>query len=253
MTKVVARDVKVSKRARHVVAICKGIADQLVQGGIRASKISIIPNGVDTSLFHPKVRDGDLAKKLGVEGRIVYGYASNVRRLEGIQTIIEAWPRIVRRIPGAIFLLLGDGSYLSKLKVIAREHGVEETFLFLGRVPHEEMVSYYSIFNVFVVPRIPEPVCEIVTPLKPFEAMAMGVPVIASDVSALREMVRDGETGILFRAGDPDALAECCIQMGEDAGLRDRISLQARDWVTKERDWAAVTSRYREVYDSVCH
>jgi len=245
-----AEDVRVANKADRVVAICQGIADQLVYGGIPSDRISIVPNGVDTSVFHPIDRNKELAARLGVEGKIIYGYATNVRRLEGIQAVIKTWPHIVKAIPEAVFVLIGDGSYLSTLKALARDYGLGDTFRFLGRVPHAEMRAYYSLLDVFVVPRIPEPVCEIVTPLKPLEAMAMGIPIIASNVSALCEMVQNEKTGILFKAGDPKALAEACLEIGENVGLRNRISAQARAWVKQERDWTVLTSLYRDVYDS---
>ena len=247
--KAILPDIEIIKKTTHVVAICKGIADMLVRGGVRANKISIIPNGVDSSLFHPRPCDNELAKKLRINGRIIYGYATNIRRLEGIQTIIEAWPIVTREIPNALFLVLGDGRYLSMLKDLVREHNVSDSFLFLGRVPHEEILSYYSLLNAFVVPRIPEPVCQIVTPLKPLEAMSMGIPVIASDLPALREMVQNEETGILFKADDPKALAEACIKVGKNVLLRGKISSQAKEWVTKERDWTVLTLLYRQLYN----
>ena len=244
-------DVRAGGKANHVVAICKGIADVLVQGGIPPGKIDIVPNGVDTSAFRPLNRDEQLAREIGIDGKLVYGYATNVRRLEGIQDVVKAWKEVTKILPDAVFLLIGNGKYMDVLKELVREKGVGDTFRLLGRVPHAEMRAYYSLLDVFVVPRIPEPVCHIVTPLKPLEAMAMGIPVVASDVSALREMVQDGETGVLFEAGNSDSLAATCIEVGKDARLRRELSLKARQWVEKEREWAVVTCLYSSIYESL--
>ncbi len=251
VVKATHKDVRAGGKADHVVAICKGIADVLVQGGIPHGKIDIVPNGVDTSAFRPLSRDEKLAREIGVQGKLVYGYATNVRRLEGIQDVVKAWKEVIKILPDAVFLLIGDGTYMDTLKELVRENGVGDTFRLLGRVPHAEMRAYYSLLDVFVVPRIPEPVCHIVTPLKPLEAMAMGIPVVASDVSALREMVQDGETGVLFEAGNSDSLASTCIEVGKDAQLRKELSVKARQWVEKERDWAVVTSLYLSIYESL--
>lgn len=243
-----SEDVRVANKADRVVAICEGIAKQLIRNGVSAHKISIVPNGVDASTFYPLVRNRHLAKQLSLEGSLVYGYATNVRRLEGIQIVVQSWLHVKKRIPNAIFLLIGDGSYMSVIRRLAREYGVEDSWRFVGRIPHSKMQEYYSLFDVFVVPRLPEPVCEIVTPLKPLEAMAMGIPVVASGVSALREMVQDGKTGLLFEPGDPESLASVCVQIGMDSPLRRDLSVAARSWVERERDWAHITSRYSSIY-----
>ena len=248
LSKAVAPDIETGRRASHIVAICRGIADLLVREGIPAGKISIVPNGVDTTHFKPRLRDDELASTLGLDNHTIYAYATNVRRLEGIQTIIEAWPSVIDAVPNAVFLLIGDGPYLEILKKMVRERGLDRSFRFIGSVPYHEMPSYFSIFDVFVVPRIPEPVCEIVTPLKPLEAMAMEIPVIASDVAALREIIIDGYTGILFESGNPVSLTAACVRLAKDTNLRNTLASGAAIWVRNERDWVAVTRLYNGVY-----
>ena len=132
----VARDVAAAKRAGRVVAICRGIADILTRNGVRSSRMSIVPNGVDTSAFTPVPYDKELADQLGLKGRFVYGYATNVRRLEGIQNIVRVWPLIKKAVPEAAFLLIGDGGYLETLRQMVREHGIEDDWRIVGRVPH---------------------------------------------------------------------------------------------------------------------
>lgn len=251
ISKAIQDDVRIARESDHVVAICKGIADQLICEGISPNKISIVPNGVDVSIFHPKKKDVDLARQIKVNDKFVFGYATNVRYLEGLQSVIEAWPYIIKEIPNAVFLLLGDGNYLDNLKKLAKDHGIENSFRCMGRVLHKEILSYYSLFDVFVVPRVPEPVCEIVTPLKPLEAMAMEIPTIASDVGALKEMIQDRKTGLLFRAGDAQELSRHCIEIATNADLRKAISLRARKWVEQNRDWRIIASQYKTIYHSL--
>lgn len=247
----VAADVVAANKAHRVVAICQGIADVLVRNGVASSKISIVPNGVDAAAFAPADYDEELADQLGLKGRFVYGYATNVRRLEGVQDVVRAWPQIKKAVPEAVFLLIGDGDYMAPLRQLVRESGVQDDWKMVGRVPHSQVKSYYSLLDVFVVPRIAEPVCEIVTPLKPLEAMAMGIPVVASNVLALREMVADGRTGLVFNAGDPESLATVCIRIAADGDLRSAIQRSARDWVLAERDWRVIASYYHAVYQSM--
>ncbi len=247
----VARDVAAANKADHVVAICQGIADVLVRNGVSSSRISVVPNGVDVSLFAPVDYDQELAAELDLKGRFVYGYATNVRRLEGVQDVVRAWPRIKKAVPEAAFLLIGDGTYTETLRQLVCRCGVQEDWRIVGRVPHSRVRAYYSLLDAFVVPRVAEPVCQIVTPLKPLEAMAMGIPVVASNVSALREIVADGETGLLFDAGNPESLATVCVRAASDGSLRAAMRRAAREWVLAERAWRTIASRYQSVYQSM--
>lgn len=240
-----------NRRVRHVVAICQAIADQLVKQGVDARKISIVPNGVDTSAFRKRNRNQQLLRDLGLQGRFVFGYITSVRRMEGIQCVIEAWRTVLREIPEAVFVLIGGGAYLDTLKRIVDERGLNDSFRFVGLVPFDRVLDYYSLLDVFVVPRISAPVCHMVTPLKPLEAMAMEIPVIASDVRALREMVIEGQTGVLFQADDPKSLASACVRMARDHGGRRQLSQTARAWVERERDWRAIALRYDSIYSSL--
>lgn len=251
ISRCVAADVKLAKEVDLVVAICWGIAQRLISEGVPEEKISIVPNAVESRRFKKLDKDLSLLKKLNLEGKTVFGYVTNVRRLEGIQDFIKAWRRINKELPNAIFLLVGTGHYFHSLKKMVDEAGIEDSFLMVGSVPHREVSSYYSVIDIFVVPRIREPVCEIVTPLKPLEAMAMGIPVVASDVAALREMIEDGETGLLFKAGDIDALSRACIVIGKDKVLRKDIAAKAMNWVANERDWSKIVMRYGDVYDKI--
>ena len=248
ISEAIAGDVREAGRADHVIAICKGIADALVAEGVPASKITVVPNGVDPNRFSRTEKCSGLVDALGLHGKLVFGYMTNVRRLEGIQTVIEAWPQVVRELPDAVFLVVGDGDHLARLKELAARERIEDHIKFTGQVPHPEVLSYYSLLDVFVVPRIPDPVCTLVSPLKPLEAMAMGLPVVASDLPPLTEMVRDQETGLLFRPGDPQSLADACIRIGRSRETRKKLGEQARTWVERERDWKKIAALYKDVY-----
>jgi glycosyltransferase involved in cell wall biosynthesis len=250
ISEAIRSDLKACGRADRVVAICNGIAEQLISKGIPAKKITVIPNGVDTAKFHSRDKDVKLAKRLKVEQSFVYGYITNVRRLEGIQTVIQAWPKILEKIPNAVFLLIGEGAFINNLKSMVEVEGLSRYFRFIGRVPHSEIISYYSLIDVFVVPRIPEPVCHMVTPLKPLEAMSIGIPIVASDVDALKEFIKEGESGLLFRSADHTSLSDTCIRLAKEDELRIKLSENARTWVIENRDWSVIASQYQELYNN---
>jgi glycosyltransferase involved in cell wall biosynthesis len=247
-----AADVRMSLRAERVFVIGREIGRQLMLGGVSSDAITYTPNGVDTREFQPLPRDTELAKRLEIEGKTVFGYITNVRRLEGIQTVIDAWPQVLEKIPNAVFILVGDGDYLCELKHLVENRKLAQSWRFPGRVQHGKIGSYYSVIDAFVVPRLPEPVCRIVPPLKPLEAMAMGVPVIVSNVPALLEIVSPDETGLTFEAGAPDSLAQTLVRMNADVALRNELAGRARTWVCEHRDWAVVSRPYTEVYTALC-
>lgn len=251
ITKLVIDDIQVSKKANKCIAICKGIADVLVKGGVPANKIEIVPNAVEPDKFPIIKKDVGLTERLKLENKIIFGYVTNVRWFEGIQTIIKAWPKIIKKNPNAIFLLIGDGPYLEKLKSNIKELGIEKSFLTIGRIPHNDIAMYYSLIDIFVVPRINVPVSNIVTPLKPLEAMISKKAIIVSDVNALKEMVIDGETGLHFRADDEKHLAEVCIKLANDTELRTKLGEDGRKWVIKNRTWDINAKQYTEIYNNL--
>jgi len=251
MMNAVKDEVDACQKADKCIAICKGIADVLIKGGISSDKIEIVPNGVDPDKFIIMDKDLNLSKSMKLDDKIIFGYVTSVRWFEGIQTMVKAWPKILKEIPNAIFLLIGDGNYLETIKDMIKEYDIENSFLALGRIQHDSISSYYSLIDVFVVPRIDVPVSHIVTPLKPLEAMINRKPVVVSDVNALKEMVIDGETGLHFKADDHNHLADVCIQLAKDSTLRDSLGNQARNWVLENRTWEKIAGQYSEIYNKL--
>jgi len=133
-------------------------------------------------------------------------------------------------------------------EAIYRDLGIDNRVVFAGRVPHDEIQHYYDLIDVLVYPRRPMRLTEIVTPLKPLEAMAQGRVLIASDVGGHRELIRDGETGYLFRAGDVYALAATIEAVLAQRSGWDVVRAKARRFVETERTWASSAARYVHVY-----
>jgi PEP-CTERM/exosortase A-associated glycosyltransferase len=244
-------DRKAMHRADRVVTISAGLRRELMAKGVPEEKIDIVPNGVDADIFTPHARDKELAGRVGVADNFVIGFAGMLRRIEGLDIVIEVLPALMKHIPNLKVLFIGGGDDAERLQATALRLGVADHVIFTGMVDHASILAYYSLIDVCVYPRIDARVNHIVTPLKPLEAMAMEKCVVASNVGGLAELVRDGQTGLLFRVGAHDDFLRCCLSLVENAELRARLGAQAREWVVRERDWRSLVARYRETYEKL--
>lgn len=248
-----ARDVETAcmQRATAVVTLSETMKqDILGRGGIDPDRVIVVPNGVDVDRFVPGPRDEALASSLGIGDEVVVGYISSLVAYEGIDTLITAVARLRERGRRVRLLIVGDGDAARTLRVTARQLGLLEdgTAIFTGRVPHAEVDRYYRTIDVFVVPRTNDRVSQLVTPLKPYEAMSMEKAMVVSGVPALLEIVREGETGRSFAPEDPDALAAVLDELIDDPEQRRRLGEAARLWVAENRTWALNGQRYLDLY-----
>lgn len=234
----------------QVTTICDGLRRDIALRGIPDERITVIPNAVDASAFSfGAAPDPQLRSSLGLNGATVLGFAGSFYGYEGIHLLIEAAKRMLPRHPTLRILLVGGGPQEQALKAQAASTGLKDHVIFAGRVPHAQVQRYYELIDVFAYPRLPIRLTELVTPLKPLEAMAQGSMLVASDVGGHRELIRDGETGFLFRAGHADALVEVIERLLARREMWPQIGAQARRFVEAERTWAASVGRYAAVYD----
>ena len=249
MYKYIARmEADAAKGATHVFTITGALRDEMVRRGVSAEKITVLPNGVDTERFTPIPRDEELALELGVQGKTVIGYVGSILDYEGLGLLIEAAAALASERDDFHVLLVGDGAELESFRDRVREEGLDRVITFTGRVPHEEVERYYSLVDITPFPRLPLPVCEMVSPLKPFEAMAMGKAVVASDVAALAEIVTPGTNGLLHAKGEAASLTSELRRLLDDPELVKRLGSQAREWVVQHRDWRQISTIVAETY-----
>jgi PEP-CTERM/exosortase A-associated glycosyltransferase len=246
------RELECALQADRVVTLSETMKAELVQRGVPGEKVDVVPNVVDADIFVPIERDLALVSKLGIHREsAVLGYISTFWKYEGIRTLIDAVARLRARGHNVCALLVGDGEDRKNLEAHAAAVGVRDHVCFAGRVPHTEVARYYSVIDFFVVPRIAATVCQLVTPLKPLEAMATGRVLVVSGVRALRELVDDGVTGLVFRPEDPAHLADIVEPLLHDSGRRDAMGRAAREWVCQNRAWSGNGQRYVDLYRSM--
>lgn len=240
------------RNADHVFTICEGLRRDIVERGIEESKVTVIPNAVDVDSFgRGGVADPVLMERLNLHGCAIVGFIGSFYAYEGLDLLLEAFPRLLAARPDVRILLVGGGPQEAALKEQAVRLGVVDKVIFTGRVPHVEVGRYYDLVDVLAYPRRAMRLTDLVTPLKPLEAMAQGRLLVASDVGGHRELISDGETGVLFRAGSAESLAEALLQLLADEDRWPRLRRAGRAYVEAHRNWRSSVARYALVYDRV--
>jgi PEP-CTERM/exosortase A-associated glycosyltransferase len=240
-----------ARRVDALVAICAGIREDMLRRGVDARKVHVVPNGVQTDAFLPAPPDEAVRARHGLQGRTVVAYIGTLFPFEGVELLVRALGRLIRDegrddVRGVI---VGEGPTHEACRAMTEAAGLGGKVLHLGRVPHAEVRALYSIADVLVYPRERSRLTDLVTPLKPLEAMAMEKAVIGSDVGGLRELIEDEVTGLIHRPGDADDLAGKIRRLVGDAGLRLALGRRARAWVVENRQWRTLVERNLDIYD----
>lgn len=243
-------ETRACRKVDAVFTICDGLRQDLLARGIPSPKLSLAPNAIEPERLSPvEAPDAALKAEIGLNEGPVIGFIGSFYHYEGLRLLIEAFPQIEQAIPGAQLLFVGGGKEDAGLRAAAAPFG--ERIKFTGRIPPERVPAHYSLIDLLVYPRLKIRLTDLVTPLKPLEAMAMKRRFVASDVGGHRELVEDGVTGRLFTAGSVEALAGSVIESlkkantPEDQGILER----ALAFVREERSWSAIARRYTPVYE----
>jgi PEP-CTERM/exosortase A-associated glycosyltransferase len=244
-----AMETWVLKRADAVTCICEGIRSDLIARGIAPGKITIVPNAVDAGRFQPVgARDSAIEKRLHLAGKKVIAFIGSFYDYEGLDLLVTAMPRLLAARPDIRLLLVGGGQVTEALKRQVVQLGLQDAVVMTGRVPYEEIETYYSVTDVLVYPRKSMRLTELVTPLKPLEAMAQKSMFLASDVGGHKELVRDGVTGTLFKADDIDDLVRSLLALLEQEDRWPAIRAAGREYVENERNWVNSVANLKPVY-----
>jgi PEP-CTERM/exosortase A-associated glycosyltransferase len=242
-------------RVNAITTICEGLRAEIIARGVASDRVSVIPNAVDIDSFQQSTVSAieecnfsSLAKRLGLEGNIVLGFIGSFYAYEGLNLLLEAMPAMIAAQPAVKLLLVGGGVQEEALKQQAERLGIHDHVVFTGRVPHAEVPHYYNLIDILIYPRHRMRLTELVTPLKPLEAMAQGRLLVASDVGGHKELIEDNVTGWLFSAGDANALAARVLQLIDAPERWPILRKAAREFVERERTWKSSVARYENIY-----
>lgn len=245
-------EIETAKQSDYVFTITQALKEILVENGVQESKIRVLPNAVDSKKFTVTKKDKELEHELGFKNKLVIGYIGSFVDYEGLDLLLEACA-LLKESHGDAFklLLVGDGDVMQQLRRTVQFLQLEEHVVFTGRVSHDEVQRYYSLIDIAPLPRKGLRVCELVSPLKPFEAMASGKVLITSSVQALAEIVDDGKTGLVFEKDNANDLAAKLELVLTDANLRNKIGKNANKWVLENHSWDVISKRVTDIYDEI--
>lgn len=243
----------VARNVGHLTTICEGLRSDLISRGVTENKITVIPNAVDITKFSSERSvDHDLQKKLGLVNTEVIGFIGSFYAYEGLSLLIDSLLEILKVIPNMKLLLVGGGPQEENLKKQVAQLGLKEKVCFTGRVPHDQVKRYYDLVDAFVYPRLSMRLTELVTPLKPLEAMAQKRLVVASDVGGHKELIEDGSNGVLFSAGNKAMLAKAVVDLFDNKQDWERLQNAGRLYVENIRNWPVSVAHYESVYEALC-
>lgn len=236
-----------------VITLTEELADELASWGVPRERIEVVPNAVNAERFQPMAADVAIAKELKLKpGVPVIGYAGSAVAYEGLELLMEAMATLKKNGQAFTFVLVGDGKVIDTVKAKAKELGIEKECRFTGRVPFEEVPRYLSCMDILPIPRLSSAVTEMVSALKPLEAMAMGKALVLSDVSPHTTMAGpNGERARLFTKDSAQALSEALQALIDSPEERARLGQAARAWIEQERTWNHVTRRYADALQHV--
>lgn len=240
------------RRANHVFTICEGLRADIVARGISASHVTVIPNAVDVETFQlAQPADPALQEKWGLKGRTVIGFIGSFYAYEGLDLLVAALPDVIKAHPNACLLLVGGGPQEAALKAQVQSLGLTQHVIFTGRVPHAEVNRYYDLIDMLAYPRHSMRLTELVTPLKPLEAMAQGHLFVASDVGGHKELIEHGKNGWLFKADDRAALSQAIVDMLAHPERWPLMKANGREFVESVRNWRNSVANYQAPYESI--
>ena len=246
-----ALETYVIKNVDAVTTICEGLKNDIIKRNIPEEKITVIPNAVNIDAFNiSNGKNSELEQKYNLSDNKVLGFIGSFYAYEGLINLLKAFLLMGNNsdYKNIKVLLVGGGFEEKKLKSYVKELGLEEQVIFTGRVPHHKVQKYYSLIDILIYPRLSMRLTELVTPLKPLEAMAQKQLFVASDVGGHKELIQDGVNGFLYKHDRIDELADLLSTMLSKLSDYEQIKNNGRNYVENERNWAVSVSNYQSIY-----
>lgn len=246
-------ETKVLRKADSVICISETLKKEAISRGVSPEKITVVTNAVKSGMAENNSHSSSLeaaVKSLSCsKSTKVIGYIGSLREMEGVDLTAKAVSMLCDKGHDVrLFVLTGENGQ-SELRALSKKLGISDKSTIMGPVPHEEVAVFYDLIDVFIVSRPESRVTNLVTPLKPFEAMAMGKAVIASKLPALEEIIQHGETGLLYSPDNLESLVEAIEKCIQDEDLTSSLGNSAKLWIEQNRTWDIVVKNSLNAYE----
>jgi glycosyltransferase involved in cell wall biosynthesis len=220
----------------QVFVVSQALHEFVTACGASASRVQLLPNAVDPQRFVAADDGHAVRAQYGLHGKRVIGFVGSLKPWHGTETLVEAFYRVQSMVPSTHLLIVGDGPCRQDLEAYTQTHALGPVVTFTGNVPYEDIPQYIAAMDITVAPYIPSDNFYY-SPLKMFEYMVMGKPVVAGRIGQVEEVLRHRETGMLFEPGDIAQLSAVLTELLGDSALCRRLGSQAKVWVQQERTW----------------
>lgn len=236
----------VLKTTDQIISLTKMGAEYLTSIGAKSEKISVIPNGIDSNLFSRGTDGYSFREKYGIIGNNIL-FVGRLSKVKGLNYLIDAMPKILSEAPDAILVIVGpDFGVKTELRRCAKQLYIEKKVLFTGPLSGDELVGSYAASDLFVFPSIAESFGVVL-----LEAMAMGKPVVATDVGAAHDLIRNGVNGFLVKPRRPDQIAKAVISLLKNRNLASKMGDINRK-IASGYSWDNITQAISQVYRKLC-
>jgi glycosyltransferase involved in cell wall biosynthesis len=224
----------VFSRADHILTVSSLLRDEVVRRGGRPGRVHVVPNAIDPKRFLAPIDSGAVRRQCGLDGKTVVGFVGWFDRWDRLELLMDAVKALSVRHPGLSLLLVGDGPVTAQLRAKAAREGLDRQVIFSGAVPRAQVPAYIGAMDICVLPDSNR----FGSPMVLFEFMAMGRPVLAPDVPPVRDVIRDGENGIVIRPG-AGSLQDALGRLLDDPVRRAVVGSRARESVLRQHTWDA--------------
>jgi len=238
-------------QADAVLAVSSQLRDHAISLGADPGRVRVLPNGVDPGLFNPAIPPQQVRHRWGLHDGPILGFVGGLRPWHDLKALPPLLHRLIQRYAQLQMVIVGDGPMRIAMEDDLKSLGIRDRVVFTGAVPHEEIPELIRLFDVAVAPYANLDHAFYFSPLKLFEYMACGVPVVGARLGQLVEVIRHGETGLLYDAGDIDDLAGACDRLLRDENLRQYMGAMAAKDVLEHYTWDRNAERVTELARSL--
>ena len=237
------------KNANGIIVVSSVLKENLINNfHVGQEKIIVIHNAANPDVFTPRISSAIVKAKYGLDSNKIIGFAGGFYPWHGLNLLLDAAERVLKKYPDVKFLLIGDGPMRDELKRRVEQSLLKDAVIFTGSVPHNELPNYIAAFDIGVMPDSNN----YGSPIKIFEYMLMGKPVLAPRLRPIEEVIKNGETGILFQQKSEEELSKCIAKLLTDENLCRRISLKAQKEVLENHIWEKhvehITAKWKDVF-----